>query len=146
MKMSNPIRVLIVEDSEDDVLLMLRHLSKAGFDPEYERVETADAMRDALHRQPWDLILCDYKLPRFDGLKAVALYKETGIDIPFIIVSGTIGEETASAVALPYAKSPLLRIGLRDYRPSALEELIKQDVVRALDGGRYYLREGYTLP
>jgi hypothetical protein len=54
--------------------------------------------------------------------------------------------DPASAVALPYAKSPLLRIGLRDYRPSALEELIKQDVVRALDGGRYYLREGYTLP
>jgi PAS domain S-box-containing protein len=129
MKMSNPIRVLIVEDSEDDVLLMLRHLSKAGFDPEYERVETADAMRDALHRQPWDLILCDYKLPRFDGLKAVALYKETGIDIPFIIVSGTIGEETAVAAMKGGAHDYIMKDKLARLVP-AIERERRETLVR----------------
>lgn len=127
--MSNPIRVLIVEDSEDDVLLMLRHLSKAGFDPEYERVETADAMRDALHRQPWDLILCDYKLPRFDGLKAVALYKETGIDIPFIIVSGTIGEETAVAAMKGGAHDYIMKDKLARLVP-AIERERRETLVR----------------
>jgi PAS domain S-box-containing protein len=104
--MMKPLRVLIVEDSEDDALLMIRELKKGGYDPEYERVETAEAMRAALFEKSWDVILCDYQLPRFNGLAAIALLKETGIDIPLIIVSGAIGEETAA---------DCMRLGARDY-------------------------------
>ncbi len=104
--MSKPLRVLIVEDSEDDALLMIRELKKGSYEPEYERVETAEAMRTALRQKPWDVILCDYRLPKFNGIKAIALLKETGIDIPLIIVSGAIGEETAV---------DCMRFGAHDY-------------------------------
>jgi PAS domain S-box-containing protein/putative nucleotidyltransferase with HDIG domain len=93
--MGMPLRVLIVEDSEDDVLLTIRALKKGGYDPVYERVEDAGAMRKALEKESWDVILCDYRMPQFNGLAAIALLKETDIDIPLIIVSGAIGEETA---------------------------------------------------
>jgi PAS domain S-box-containing protein len=106
MKMSKPLRVLIVEDSEDDALLAIRELKKGGYEPEYERVETAGAMRTALREKSWDITLCDYDMPKFDGLAAIALLKETGIDLPLIIVSGAIGEETAV---------DCMRFGARDY-------------------------------
>jgi PAS domain S-box-containing protein len=90
-----PLRVLIVEDSPDDVTLLVRILRKGGFEPSFERVETEDAMRSALLEKPWDLVLADYRMPNFDGLRALGVLKESGLDIPFIIVSGTIGEEIA---------------------------------------------------
>ena len=94
---SNPqsLRVLMVEDSEDDALLIIRELKKGGYNPVHERVETAAAMKKALQEKQWDIILCDYKMPKFSGAQAIALLQETNIDIPLIIVSGTIGEETA---------------------------------------------------
>jgi HD-GYP domain-containing protein (c-di-GMP phosphodiesterase class II)/FixJ family two-component response regulator len=104
--MGKPLRVLMVEDSEDDVLLTVSALKKGGCEPEYERVETADAMRKALREKAWDVILCDYQMPKFNGLAAIALLKETGIDIPLIIVSGAIGEETAVEC---------MRLGAHDY-------------------------------
>lgn len=73
----------------------MRHLAKHGYTSHYERVETAEAMRSALKEKPWDIVISDYKLPRFSGLDALAIFQETGIDIPFIIVSGTIGEDVA---------------------------------------------------
>ena len=93
--MSPHLRILLIEDSEDDARLVLREVRRAGYEVEYERVETADAMRAALSRQPWDLIICDFSLPKFNAPKALELLKESGIDLPFIIVSGTIGEESA---------------------------------------------------
>jgi CheY-like chemotaxis protein len=87
MEMGKPLRVLMVEDSEDDVLLMVRALKQGGYDPVYEQVEDALSMRKALEKGSWDVILCDYQMPQFDGLAAIALLKETGIDIPLIIVS-----------------------------------------------------------
>jgi PAS domain S-box-containing protein len=104
--MRKPLRVLMVEDSEDDALLTIRALKNGGYDPEYARVETAEAMRKALQERPWDVILCDYQMPKFNGLAAIALLKETGIDIPLIIVSGAIGEETAAEC---------MRSGAHDY-------------------------------
>jgi PAS domain S-box-containing protein len=94
--MMKPLRVLMVEDSEDDALLVIRELKKGGYEPEYERLETAEAMRDALREKSWDVILCDYRLPQFSGPEAMALLKDCGIDIPLIIVSCAIGEETAA--------------------------------------------------
>ena len=93
--MSTHLRILLIEDSEVDARLVLREVQRAGYKVEPERVETADAMRAALTRQPWDLIICDFSLPKFSGPKALELLKESGIDLPFIIVSGTIGEESA---------------------------------------------------
>jgi len=90
-----PLRVLIVEDSPDDTTLLVRILRKGGFEPSFERVETEDAMRSALLEKSWDLILSDYAMPNFDGLRALAVLKECGLDIPLIIVSGAIGEEIA---------------------------------------------------
>jgi PAS domain S-box-containing protein len=105
-KMSKLLSVLIVEDSEDDALLMIRELKRGGYESVYERVETAEAMRTALQEKSWDVILCDYQMPQFNGFAAIALLKETGIDLPLIIVSGVIGEETAVEC---------MRLGAHDY-------------------------------
>ena len=87
MKMSKPLRVLMVEDSEVDVLLTILALNKGGYEPTYERVEDAEAMRKALREKTWDVVLCDYQMPKFNSLAAIALLKEIAIDIPLIIVS-----------------------------------------------------------
>jgi len=84
----------MVDDSEDDVLLIIRELKKGGYNPVYERIETAAAMKKALQEKQWDVILCDYKMPKFSALSTIILFKESNIDIPFIVISGTIGEET----------------------------------------------------
>ena len=93
--MGIPLHVLIVEDSEIDARLLILELKHGGFEPLHERVETADALRAALRNTSWDIILCDYSLPDLNGLEALAIVKETGSDIPFIIISGAIGEEVA---------------------------------------------------
>ena len=101
-----PLRALIVDDSEDDVLLIIRELKKGGYNPVYESVETAATMEKSIKDKPWDIILCDYKMPNFSAPSAIALLKETSIDIPIIIISGAIGEETAVEC---------MRLGARDY-------------------------------
>jgi len=87
--------ILLVEGSEDDALLVLRELGKGGFDLQSERVQDSDAFRQALRRQEWGLVIADYCLPGFNGLAALALLRETDLDVPFIIVSGAVGEEVA---------------------------------------------------
>jgi PAS domain S-box-containing protein len=91
------LRCLIVEDVDDDAQLMLRQLRTDGHDVTWERVDTPEAMRAALARQPWDVVLSDYRMPRFSGLAALEILRASGIDLPFIIVSGTIGEAVAVA-------------------------------------------------
>ena len=95
--MSNPLRVLIVEDSENDSLLLVRDLRRGGFEPEFERVCTAEAMASALGNQKWDLIISDYTMPDFSGIAALEILKQSALDIPFIVVSGSIGEDVAVA-------------------------------------------------
>ena len=106
--MSNkPLRVLILEDSEADAALTVRELGKGGFAPLFsERVETAAGMAAALDAGPWDVIVSDYSMPQFSAPAAYLLLRERGLDIPFIIVSGTVGEETAVAA---------MRLGVQDY-------------------------------
>jgi hypothetical protein len=91
-----PLRVLIIEDSQDDTILMLRALKQGGYHCHHRRVQAVDELRSALDEE-WDVILADWNIPRFDPMEALALIREGGRDIPFIIVSGTIGEETAVA-------------------------------------------------
>ncbi|MBP8989855.1 MAG: HD domain-containing protein [Clostridia bacterium] len=93
--MKENLRVLMIEDSEDDALLILRELRKNGYHTAYERVETESEMRAALSGREWDLILSDYNMPHFSTSEALSIAKESGIDVPFIIVSGAIGEENA---------------------------------------------------
>ncbi|MDR9459615.1 MAG: ATP-binding protein [Dehalococcoidia bacterium] len=104
--MSTPLRVLIVEDSEDDAVLLSRELQRAGYDPVSERVDTPEAMKAALDGQPWDVVLSDYSMPRLSMSEALTMVKEKGLDLPFIIVSGAIGEEAAVAS---------MRAGVHDY-------------------------------
>ena len=93
--MARPLRVLFVEDREKDVELLVLELRRGGYDLAQERVDTPEAFGAALERQEWDIILCDYRMPRFDAPAALALVKEKKVDLPFIVVSGTVGEETA---------------------------------------------------
>ncbi|MBD0263769.1 MAG: response regulator [Tolypothrix sp. Co-bin9] len=93
--MHKPLHVLIVEDSEDDMIVLLHILEQNNYDVIYLRVETSADMSAALDSQPWDVIICDYVIPGFGAPKALSLLKEKQLDIPFIIVSGTITEETA---------------------------------------------------
>ncbi|MCK6589034.1 MAG: hybrid sensor histidine kinase/response regulator [Polyangiaceae bacterium] len=90
-----PLRVLIVEDSEDDAELLVQELRRAGYDVKYERVEDAEAMAAALDREPWDVVISDWTVPSFGALPALKVLQEKDMDVPFIIMSGTIGEEMA---------------------------------------------------
>jgi PAS domain S-box-containing protein len=92
---TKPLRALIVEDSERDADLLLQELRRGGFDVTFERVDTAEAMSAALEKQTWDIVFCDYSMPRLDAPSALSLMRGTGLDLPFIIVSGTVGEDAA---------------------------------------------------
>ncbi len=104
--MKTPLRVLIVEDNEDDALLLARGLEQEGYDVTWERVDTREAMSEALDSQKWDSVICDYVMPQFSGLDALSLVEDRGLDVPFIIVSGTIGEDIAVEA---------MRAGAHDY-------------------------------
>ncbi|HLP75774.1 MAG TPA: PAS domain S-box protein, partial [Candidatus Paceibacterota bacterium] len=93
--MKRKLRVLTVEDSEDDARLLIRELKLGGYDVTYRRVETGVQLRAALASDTWDVILCDYAFPQFSGDEALRIVRETLLDVPFIFVSGKIGEETA---------------------------------------------------
>lgn len=121
--MGIPLRALIIEDSEGDALLEIRELHKGGFDPTFERVDTAEAMSEALERKTWDVIISDNNLPQFSGLAALKLYQEKGLDIPFIIVSGTIGEEAAVASMVLGAHDYVMKNNLPRLVPAIQREL-----------------------
>ena len=106
--MSIPLSVLILEDRPADAELMLYELRRAGFDPAWQRVETDADYLAQLHAD-LDVILADYSLPQFDALRALRLLQERGLDIPFIIVSGTIGEELAVSAMKEGAADYLLK-------------------------------------
>ncbi|HZC18130.1 MAG TPA: response regulator, partial [Rubrobacteraceae bacterium] len=90
-----PLRALIIEDSEDDALLIVRELRRGGYEPLYERVDTPEAMGEALGRGPWDVLISDYYMPRFRAPEALALLRGRDSHVPFVIVSGKVGEELA---------------------------------------------------
>jgi PAS domain S-box-containing protein len=120
-----PLRVLLVEDSEDDALLAVRELARGGYKPTWERVQDRDAMREALRRTPWDVVISDWSMPQFNALAALAVVKESGIDVPFIIASGTIGEETAVEALHAGADDFLLKGNLARMNP-AVERVLRE--------------------
>ena len=122
--MSNKtLRVLTIEDSEDDALLLVRFLKKGGYNPVYERVETAAVFKKALKEKQWDIILCDYSLPNFNAPSAITLLKESNIDIPIIVVTGTVGEETAAECMRLGAQDYILKANLSRLCPAIAREL-----------------------
>ncbi len=92
---SEPLRALCVDDCQIDVLLIVETLKSGGYDVVWEQVCTREDMIECLERQQWDVVIADYAMPHFDGLQALALVVDHGLDIPYILVSGVIGEETA---------------------------------------------------
>ncbi len=134
--MKKTLRVLAVEDSEDDILLLSRELRRSGYDLDIERVETAEAMAASLDGREWDIILADYYLPLFGGLEALNMVKERGLDLPFIIVSGVIGEETAVAAMKAGAHDYIMKDNLARLSPAidrALQEVFTRQERRRLE-------------
>ncbi|NEP39714.1 MAG: diguanylate cyclase, partial [Okeania sp. SIO2H7] len=123
--MIRPLRVLIVEDSEDDVELLVFELEVGGYDPIYQRVDTAETTLAALEQQQWELVIADYSMPQFNAIDALSLLQEKGLDLPFIIVSGSITEETAIAA---------MKAGVHDY-------LTKDNLARLVPAVERELRE-----
>jgi two-component system cell cycle sensor histidine kinase/response regulator CckA len=119
---STPLRVLIVEDDELDAELLLHELRSHGYMAVKERVQTAEAMRNAL-RLPWDIIISDYSLPGFDGIGALRVLAESGLDIPLIMASGTIGEDIAVAALHAGAKDFVVKGKLARLIPAIEREL-----------------------
>lgn len=122
--MSDPLRVLIVEDSVNDTFFIVRELQRGGFNVEFERVETAASMQTALETQPWDLVISDYAMPLFGGAAALALFQQQSLDIPFIVVSGVMGEELAVE---------MVKAGANDY-------VMKDRISRLVQAVRHELR------
>lgn len=121
--MSIPLRCLQIEDSESDAAMIVRLLEKADFKVHGERVESACELRAALSRQPWDIIIADFHLPSFDAFKALNVLKESGLDIPFIAVSGKIGEEIAVEMMKKGAADYLTKSRLERLAPAVEREL-----------------------
>jgi signal transduction histidine kinase len=117
------LRALIADDSEDDVFFLLRELRRAGYELVYERVSTAPAMKAALERQTWDIVISDYEMPHFGGFEALQLLKESGHDLPFILVSAVVSEETAVAAMKAGAHDYLMKRKLARLAPAIEREL-----------------------
>jgi PAS domain S-box-containing protein len=120
--MPTPLRLLLVEDNPIDAELMLYELRRAGFAPEGERVETEAAFRERLSAE-LDLVLSDYRMPQFSGLRALELLRERGLDVPFILVSGAIGEESAVEAMKQGAADYLLKDRLGRLGPTVTQVL-----------------------
>jgi signal transduction histidine kinase len=127
--MNVDLKVLVVEDSEDDTLLLLRELRKAGYRPQHERVDTAADMGEAMDRQAWDIIIADYAMPRFDALAALQLAQARDPDLPFIIVSGRIGESVAVDAMRAGAHDYIMKSNMSRLCP-AIERELKDAAVR----------------
>ncbi|HEX2741075.1 MAG TPA: response regulator, partial [Rubrobacter sp.] len=124
--MGTPLYVLLVEDLEDDALLLVRRLRQGGYDPTWERVDTAATMEAALEERRWDLVISDHSMPAFSSSAALELLRRKGFDdLPFIIVSGQIGEDAAVAA---------MKAGAHDY-------LMKDDLGRLTSAIERELRE-----
>ncbi|MGD1997230.1 MAG: PAS domain S-box protein, partial [Anaerolineae bacterium] len=110
--MSIPLRMLVVQEKEDDALRIVNELRRSGYDPEFEQVRTAEAFSAALSEGTWDVIIADYTMPRFDGITALNLLQESERDVPFIVVSGKPSEDEAVAAMKAGAHGYIMRRSL----------------------------------
>ena len=119
----SPLRVLIADDSENDVLILLHALGKAGYKPIHERVASGPGMRAALQRQAWDIVISDYEMPGFGGFEALELVRASGHDLPFILVSAVVSEEAAVAAMKAGAHDFIMKRKLARLVPAIDREL-----------------------
>ncbi len=140
MNDGKPIRILVVEDSPDDAELLMLELRRSGYAPHVVRVETLERLSVELEAQPWDIVLSDFSLSGFTGLQALEVLKSTGKDIPFILMSGTVGEETAVRAMKAgahdfFLKDRMARLGSaieRELREARVRHE-RRDAIRRLD-------------
>jgi len=134
--MKQKLFVLIIEDSQEDAELVVNYLKKEGYDISYQRVDTANGMKKALENRKWDLILSDYAMPEFDVPSALAIFHESGDDIPFIVISGAIGEEKAVEMIKAGAHDYLMKDNMTRFASVIERELrearIRRDLVQAI--------------
>ncbi len=123
--MGIPLKVIVVEDSMDDHELLVRELERGGYAPQTVRVDTPEALREVLAEPGWEIVISDYIMPRFSGLAALELLRQSGRDLPFIVISGTVGEDVAVET---------MRAGAHDY-------LMKENLTRLVPAVRRELRE-----
>jgi sigma-B regulation protein RsbU (phosphoserine phosphatase) len=124
------LRAIILEDSEDDAMMIVMVVRRSGYDLKYQIVDRADEFREALQKKEWDLVLADYSLPQFNGLAALKTVKELKLDIPFIIVSGQIGEEIAVEAMKSGAHDYVMKDNLTRLVPAIERELKEAEVRR----------------
>src|SRR5450756_3205896 len=125
--MTPVLRIIIIEDNPDDALLVTREVEHAGYAVQAQRVQTAEELRAALTQGTWDLVLADYSLPHFSATEGLAILKETGLDVPFIIVSGKIGEEMAVQLMKGGAADYVMQDRLSRLAPAVQRELREAD-------------------
>ena len=122
---SKQINLLIIEDSEDDALLILRELNKSGYKLNYELVQTKDEMLDKLGSSNFDIVISDYNMPEFDGLTALRILRQYNYDMPFILVSGAVGEEVAVEAMKEGASDYIMKASLKRLVPAIEREINK---------------------
>jgi diguanylate cyclase (GGDEF)-like protein/PAS domain S-box-containing protein len=138
---SRKLRVLIVEDSEDAALLIEHELSRGGYSPECRRVQTADTMKAALSEGEWDIVISDHSMPEFSAPESLATLQKAGADIPFIIVSGSIGEDLAVRAMKSGASDFILKDSLKRLPAAVGRELADAQERRARRGAEVLLRQ-----
>ncbi len=124
------LRVLIADDAENDAIIILHALRKAGYQTQYERVWTAERMRAAMLKQAWDVVISDYEMPGFGGFEALQVLRESGQDVPFILVSAVVTEETAVTAMKAGAHDFIMKRKLARLAP-AIERELREAQVRA---------------
>jgi PAS domain S-box-containing protein len=142
--MSKELRVLIVEDSEDDAVLLTRELQKGGYKPVVERVDMPEAMKKSLNDKTWDVVISDYIMPKFSGLDALKIFQKSGLDIPFIVVSGKIGEDTAVEVMRAGAHDYIMKSNLKRLIPAIKRELADFEVRQERKKVKEDLKQSYA--
>src|SRR5712691_1526828 len=125
-----PLRLLLVEDSEHDATLLIEHLRQGGYEPEFTRVDSAEALNKALERHEWDMVIADYTMPGFSGTAALSIVRERGLEVPFIFVSGTIGEDIAVEAMKNGADDYIIKNNLSRLIPAINRELRDAEVRR----------------
>ena len=139
--MPKPLRLLLVEDSKMDALLMTTWLERGGFQLQTRRVLNAGELSQALAGETWDVVISDYNLPTFNALDALRLFQSRNLDIPFIIVSGGIGEETAVAAMRAGAHDYVMKDNLHRLAPAVERELRETEVRKARRTAELALRD-----
>lgn len=126
-----PIKLLVIEDSDDDAFLLIHNLKKANYEPEYKQVETADELRSALTSEQWDIIISDHNLPQFNAIEALDVLKEFSLDLPLIVLSGDINQNIAVEA---------MRLGARDYIMKDDTSRLVPAIARELDASEMRMK------